>query len=419
MTPPASPSSEPVPPRVILLLVVATFGTAMAAIVPMSYSLAVRIEQLAPGRPDLLGVTLGLGAAATLVVAPVTGLLSDRTRSRWGRRRPYTVGGALVGVASVPLLALAPNVAVLAMAWMLGTAAWNTAAGSVANWQADHLAPRQRGRVAGITGLVMQVAPVVGIALVGIVPHSALFVFGIPAIGGLLCLAPFAVVVDDSDTRAHPREERLTVGRVLRSYAFSPRAFPDFTWNWCGRFLFFMGVMLTSSFTVVFYAQRLELAVSAVAGLLALSSGLSIVTASIGSLGGGWLSDRVGRRRPVVLAGALVFATGSALLAFAHDVPSLITGTLVTSLGVALFSAPAQALTLDVLPNRETEAGRYMAITMFSQKIPGAIAPLVAPMILGVGAAAGASNFALLYAVAACCAVAGGVVVCAGVRGTR
>ncbi len=56
----------------------------MAAIVPMAYSLAVRLEELAPGRPDLLGVLLGIGSAATLIVAPLTGVLSDRTRSRWG-----------------------------------------------------------------------------------------------------------------------------------------------------------------------------------------------------------------------------------------------------------------------------------------------------------------------------------------------
>lgn len=409
----------PVRGRIIALLILATFGTAMAAIVPMSFSLAVRIEQLAPGRSELLGLALGAGAAATLVVAPLSGQLSDRTRSRWGRRRPYTVVGALLGAATVPLLALAPSVPALIVAWTVATAAWNTASGSVANWQAEHLAPVQRGKVAGFTGLIMQVAPVVGIALVGLIPNSAFFVFGLPAGAALLLLVPFVLFADDPDSRDLVIRDRLTVGRLLRSYTFSPRAFPDFSWNWFGRFLFFIGIMLTASFTVVLYAQRLGLDVADVAGLLALSSGLSVATASVGALGGGWVSDRIGRRRPVIFAGAVGVALGATLLALAHDVVSLIAGTLVMSTGIALFSAPAQALTLDVLPNRATEAGRYMAITLFSQKIPGTLAPLAAPVILGIGTTAGTLNFTMLYLIAGGFALLGGAVVCFGVRGAR
>ncbi|MDF2993338.1 MAG: hypothetical protein K0S37_3852, partial [Microbacterium sp.] len=50
----------------IVLLVAATFGSGMAMIVPMAYSLAVRLDELAPGRTDLLGYLLGIGSAATL-----------------------------------------------------------------------------------------------------------------------------------------------------------------------------------------------------------------------------------------------------------------------------------------------------------------------------------------------------------------
>jgi MFS family permease len=410
-------SPEEVPWWRILLLVGATFGSGMAMIVPMVYSLAVRLDELAPGRADVLGYLLGIGSAATLVLAPLTGVLSDRTRSRWGRRRPYTVLGLVLGIAAAPIMAIAPNLPVLALGWMISTVGWGTAAGSIGNWQADRLPASQRGKVSGMTGLTMQVAPVVGILLVGAVPGQTLLIFLIPAIVAVVLVALFVVFASEADSRQARHPNRLTVGGLFTSYLFAPRDVPDFAWNWLGRFVFFLGLTLTTSFTVFFYAQRLDVPVADVAGVLALTSALSIGTATVGSLGGGWLSDRIRRRKPLVFGGAALFAVGTVVAAFAHDLAMLVTAALVTSVGVALFSAVGQALVLDVLPLRETQAGRYMAITLFAQKIPGALAPIAAPLLLAIGG--GTQNFTALYLVAAALAFAGGAVIALRVRGVR
>lgn len=410
-------SREAVPWWRILLLVGATFGSGMAMIVPMVYSLAVRLDELAPGRADVLGYILGIGSAATLVLAPLTGVLSDRTRSRWGRRRPYTVLGLVLGIAAAPIMAIAPNLPVLTLGWVISTVGWGTAAGSIGNWQADRLPASQRGKVSGMTGLTMQVAPVVGILLVGAVPGQTLLIFLIPAIVAVVLVALFVVFASEADSRQARHPHRLTVGGLFKSYVFSPRDVPDFAWNWLGRFVFFLGLTLTTSFTVFFYAQRLEVSVANVAGVLALTSALSIGTATVGSLGGGWLSDRMRRRKPLVFAGASLVAVGTVVAAFAHDLAMLVTAALVTSVGVALFSAVGQALVLDVLPHRETQAGRYMAITMLAQKIPGVLAPVAAPVLLAIGG--GTQNFTALYLVAASLAFVGGAVIALRVRGVR
>ena len=54
--------------------------------------------------PALAGLILGAVRLADMVVDPLMGVLSDRTRSRWGRRRPWMLGGALgSGIATVAL----------------------------------------------------------------------------------------------------------------------------------------------------------------------------------------------------------------------------------------------------------------------------------------------------------------------------
>ena len=147
----------------------------------------------------------------------------------------------------------------LTIGWTLSTVGWGTAAASLGNWQADRLPPHQRGRVSGLTGVTMQVAPVIGIILVGFFRDQVLVVFALPAAIGVVLVVAFLAVVRDPDSRGMVIERRLTVGGLLRSYGFDPRKAPDFAWNWLGRFIFFSGLTLTTSFTVFFVAQRLEL----------------------------------------------------------------------------------------------------------------------------------------------------------------
>ncbi|MDQ2699005.1 MAG: MFS transporter, partial [Actinomycetota bacterium] len=51
------------------------------------------------------GLVLGIGGIVAIVALPIAGSLSDRTRGRWGRRRPWAVGGSLLAAASLVALA--------------------------------------------------------------------------------------------------------------------------------------------------------------------------------------------------------------------------------------------------------------------------------------------------------------------------
>lgn len=92
------------------------------------------------------------GPAAGLLVQPVIGHLSDRTRGRWGRRRPYIFAGAML--AAIALFAM-PNAGALwtasLMLWLL-TASINIAMEPFRVLVADTLPEEQR-----TTGFAMQV----------------------------------------------------------------------------------------------------------------------------------------------------------------------------------------------------------------------------------------------------------------------
>lgn len=402
----------------IFWMVAANLGISMAFVAPLSYSLAVRIDELAPGREEVLGYVTGTAQVIYLVLSPLLGVWSDRTRSRLGRRRPFLIGGGLLGLVSLIAIAVAPNLLLVGACWILALLGWATASQAILNVQADRIPDEQRGRISGFTGLTGQIAPIIGIGIASAVTASTFLVFVLPGLVGAVLLTIFIVLGKEDDTRGAVHPTGVSVRTLLSSYVFNPRKYPDFGWNWLGRLVFFMGLYFNTSFSTFFYAQRLNLPVREVAGTAAIIGVVGIVAAALGAIGGGYLSDKLRRRRLFALIGAFFFVVGAIVEAFAHSFPVLMVGSILMQLAIAFFGAVDQAIVLAVLPSKE-EAGRYMAVVSFAHKLPSAIAPLIAPFIIAIGASGAVKNYTLLYLMGAALALVGGLVVFTRVKSVR
>ncbi len=396
--------------RYIWFMVLAQFGVFMAFITPIAISLAIRVEQITPGHAEYLGYITGSGALFVMLTAPFMGVWSDRTRTRIGRRRPFMIGGMVVGVISLVWMAEAPSVILLGVGWVLAQWGWGTVLSNLQISTADRLPESQRGKVGGLTGFATQIAPVFGVILAQFFTGDALLLFLVPGAVGVILVTLFVTLVHEDDSRSLPREH-LTVRRLLGKYVYNPRRFPDFSWNWLGRFLFYFGLTLNTTFTAFFFAERIGVTVDKVAVVIAALGGIGVLATTAGAIGGGFLSDRLRRRKVFLLAGGAIMAAGMSLMALSTSLPLLITGSLVVSMGIGLFAAVDQALLLDVLPEKETDAGRFMGITGFATSIPQSVAPLLASGILLIGVSGTAKNYTLLYLIAAALVLLGGLVI--------
>ncbi|MEB8341423.1 MFS transporter [Streptomyces endophyticus] len=422
--PPAGPTIEApelrkVSAGYIAWMAVGNFGASLALMVPLSYSLAVRVSELVPGREELLGYVTGSAQFVYLVLSPLIGLCSDRTRSRLGRRTPFMLLGAVLGIVSLLGIAVAPSVLLVGLAWVVGMVGWSTAGQAIQNVQADRVPEEQRGRVAALTSVSQQIAPVVGIGVAYAVASSTLLVFLVPGLVGAALLVLFPVFRPEGDSRALVHTtSALTVRSLIASYGFSPRKYPDFGWNWLGRFIFFMGLYFNTTFGTFFYAQRLDLPVKEVAGVVASIGVIGVLAATGGAIAGGFLSDKLGRRKLFTFIGATIFVAGACTEAFAHSMPQLIVGAVLMQLAIAVFAAVDQAIVFAILPDR-AQAGRYLAVVAFAQKIPSALAPLIAPLVITIGASGGEKNYTLLYLTGAVFAFAGGLIIFTKVKSVR
>lgn len=413
-----SPDPEPAPARYIWLLIFAVFGVFMAFVTPLGISLAIRIDQLAAGHAEYLGYITGAGGAAALVTTAAVGMLSDRTRSRLGRRRPWLIAGTVLGLVSLLVMAQAPSIPVLGLGWVLAQMGWGSVFSLLLTSQADRLSEAQRGKVAGLSGVVQQLAPVMGVLLAGSVAGDNLLLFLLPSAAAIVAMTLFILFISEPDSRTHVTEP-LTGSTIARTFLFNPRQHPDFAWNWLGRFLFNFGLTFATTFTAFLFAERMDLGVDEVAGTMASVAGVGILMAMLGAMGGGFLSDKLRRRKVFIMTGAIVFAVAVTIQALAPTVALLLVGAVLVNLGLGIFSAVDQALVLDVLPAKETEAGRFTAINGFSTSIAQSTAPIIAPALLAVGAAGADKNYTLLYLVAAAITVIGGLIVVTRVKSVR
>ncbi|MGN6762640.1 MAG: MFS transporter [Leifsonia sp.] len=404
----------------IALLTFAVFGAYIALVTPIAISLALKVEQLAPGHDEYLGYITGIGAVAPLVAAPIIGILSDRTRSRLGRRRPYIIAGLIGGMLSLAILAYAPNIIVLGAAWVLAQLSWGAAVLSgLTNSQADKLPEEQRGRVSGLVGLVQNLGPVVGAGIASSLIGQNLLVFMVPGVIALVFIVLFLIFVKDDPNPALVNADRLTIGGFFRNLVFKPAEHVDFAWNSLGRVIFNLGLAFSTTFTTFFFASRLGVKVSEIGGTIVVLALGGVVLGSLGALGGGWLSDKLRRRRSLVMAAAIVFTGGVLIMAFGSGLPVLLAGSLLTTLGVGMFASVDQAIVFDILPERDTNAGRFLGINNYATLLPQAVGPVIASGLLVIGATGVDKNYTLLFLVAAGCTLVGGLIILTRVRGTR
>ena len=407
---PPPPDLPKVNARYIWFMVLAQFGVFMAFITPLAISLTIQVNTLTPGHPEYLGFITGAGALFVMLTAPFMGIWSDRTRTRYGRRRPFMVGGVIVGVVSLLIMATAPNVIVLGLGWIIAQWGWGTTLSNLQISTADRLPESQRGKVAGLSSFATQIAPVFGVVIAQFFTADPVLLFLIPGAVGVLFVGLFVTLVHEADSRDLPKD-RITVLQVLAKYLYNPRKYPDFSWNWLGRFFFFTGITLSTTYTAFFFAHRLQISIEEVAGVIALLSLAGILAVTAGALCGGFLSDRLRRRRLFVLLGGLIMAAGTLMQAFAPDFTLLAAGSIIASTGLGLFAAVDQALILDVLPERTTDAGRFMGITGFATSIPQSLAPLAASGIILIGVTGDDRNYTLLFVIAGVVTVAAGAVI--------
>lgn len=418
----ASPVTEPrgFAPNYAL----ATFGVFFAILPPTLGGLSIKLQQLVgiDHAAQALGLMMGAGLFFGPLAQPIIGRLSDHTTSRFGMRRPWLIAGALGFGAALTLVGLVSNLTALLVLWCVAQVSSNVVQGTLHATVADSVPKARLGVVAGLGGAAVPVAMLLSaLSLNSFHTNEARLI--VPAlIGTALCLF-FAFTLKDKVSRGGAAP--LNLKALASSFWFNPVVYRDFGLAWLTKALIIFGFASISAFLTLFLASAFAMDVEAQLQFNLYATICSVAMMALGSAGGGWLSDKLGRRRVFVMAAGVLIGVGVAILAAApyagQDAGLILVliAELFVGFGFGLFLSVDAALCIAVLPDPETKA-KDLGVLNLANSVPGTLAPVLAGGLVipfGNQFAAGA-GYSLWFAIAAAIAVIGGLLVLQ-IRGVR
>jgi len=325
-----------------------------------------------------LGAMTFAGLMLALVVQPVAGGLSDRTRSRWGRRRPWMLGGTAASLVCLALMAPSNALWQVAVGYILLQVASNAAHGPAQGLIPDLVDPGRRGLASGMKNLfdmggLVVTSLVAGQLMAGDNPTP---VFGIIAAVLVVCAAITILTTRESPSDGASAPERTPI---------SPRAdlaeHPVYARFLVGRWLVLLGIYVVQSFAFYYVRDWLGIAdAAAVTGNLMATIGVALTLLVFPA---GWLSDRIGRWKLNLVASAIA-AVGIFLLVFVRSVPAVYAMGAIIGMSTGIFLSVNWALATDLIP--PAEGGKYLGYTNFATAGAGALSRLGGPIIDGINA---------------------------------
>ncbi len=363
------------------------FGLAMTALWSSLHSiiLPLRIADFVPAgrQATYLGLLTVTGLILAIVTQPIAGAMSDRSSSRWGRRRPYILIGATLTLSFLPGISLAGSLAVLFAIYYLLQISANTALGPYLTLFPDLVPEGKRGLASGVKGLLEIAGAGAAIYLIGQLMGNyslgegswwlwlSLGILGAIFLGTMLATV-FLV-------REPPRAggPKLPLVSILRkTFRIDLEANPDFIRFVLCRLFFIIPLTAFQAFGLYFFRDYLGVAnPSAVMGKFILWSSLCMLGMVYPA---GHLSDRFGRRLIGLISG-LIGALGIGLLFFFRSDQFILTSAILMGIGFSGLMSTNWALAVDVVP--KDEAGKYIGLTNLASAGGSALARLKGPMI--------------------------------------
>ncbi|KQO62415.1 MFS transporter [Curtobacterium sp. Leaf261] len=335
-----------------------------------------------------LAIVTTVAFLANVFAQPIAGALSDATRSRFGRRTPWMVGGALVAAGFLVGLPLAGSVVTIAIIWLVVQLGLNALQAAATALVPDRFPPARRGGVSGLIGLGITVGNAAGAIIAGSSAGSGSLPYIVLAALVVVVIVVFVVVNPEQSSRGDAVLPRQSLGQFLRGFWVDPRKHPDFAWAFAARFLMVIGFYGAQTFGLYILRDYIGLSDAASNAFAARIGVVLLIGVLLSALTSGMLSDRLGRRKPFIIWASVVMAIGLAVpLAFPTT-----TGVLVYSfllgLGFGAYISIDLALMTEVLPasmaSGASSAGRDLAILGLATTLPQALSPSIAAGLVSV-----------------------------------
>ena len=345
--------------------------------------------------PGTEGAALAFIALVTFVfsvaVQPTVGSISDYTTSRWGRRKPYIVFGALLDVVFLIGIATANTLLAITAFVTLLQFSTNTARGAFQGYVPDLVPERQAGLASAMVGLMQVFGNVLGFALAAIALSEGNVGLAVGAIAVVELVTMLSVVLRvPKGPPAKPREGRSWFQIAAETWGTDILKERSYVWLLVSRLFILMGGASLVNFVLFYLPRSLGIAESDVDAAILQLLAAATLAALFSIIPASRLSDRIGRK-PVIWGCTAFGMVGLVMVALAPNLTVATIGAALLGSSQGTFLSVDWALMTDIIP--KAASGRYMGlsnvVTASSTTIAVAVGGLTMDAVgksLGIGA---------------------------------
>lgn len=325
-----------------------------------------------------------VSSVLTMLIQPIAGILSDRTRSSWGRRAPWIVAGAVIGAGLLFAMRFSPTIGILLITYSAAMLGVNLASGPLNATVADRVPAKQRGSMSALAGFSTLIGGAIGSIVAGALFASiGLDVYYPFAVAVIVFSVLFVLLAKDRSSRDLELAP-MTVKEFLVSFTVALRD-RDFRWLWIAKVALLFGGGVSGAFGVYMLQSYIRPGLSAAeaAQISPFLAMVGIPGTVIALLVAGWWSDKVGRRKPFVIGATFLIAGSMFIPLLSPTLPALFIQGVVAGLGVGTFLTVDQAMFIDLLPDKDA-AARDLGVSTLGGNLGQALGPLLAGVVVAV-----------------------------------
>lgn len=356
-------------------------------------------------KTTLLSLVVLLGAVPGLVGNLLGGALSDRTTSRFGRRRPWVLLSALVIAVGMLVLALAPNFSVLVIGYIILIFSVSFSQSALVALVPDQVPVGQRAFSGAFFGFSLPLGVVIGIAVIATIFHGTPTTYYVLTAVMLVATIIFVIFMSDPPLPKGSMPP-LDFGKFLAGFVV-PFKRGDFSLVFLGRIFVTFGYYVVNIFLIFYLQDKLgvtdQTQVTALAGIFQLILTICVIASTI--ISGRW-SDRVQRRKPFVIGSGILMAISLVMLGLVPQLPVVMVAGAIMGLGFGVFLANDLALQTQVLASRR-DSGKDLGIFTVGGLLPQVLVPVVIGGLLAVLS----KDYLVAFAVSAVVVVVGSLVI--------
>ena len=354
-----------------------------------------------------LGFVVAVGGFNSVVIPPVAGYVSDRTVTKYGRRKPYILVGTVCCSLLILLLPACKSIGAFALVWFCLQTSSNFGSSAFLGLLPDVVPPEELGNVSGILAACTAFGQLVGAGIgSGLKTIGLLNVYVALAVVHVVFMLITVVAVKEDipmSDNGKPDELRGNFGKVgdmnyeedqgccskVTSFALDvirPFKSNDFRWVYITRWLIQMGIYSVQEYIQYFVKDviypneigKSNMTVTTMTSLL-----LCIIVIGGGSCGFvcGILSDKYDKRKIFVYFSGVFISFATIMLMYATSLTACAIGAFVFGVGFGSFAAVDMAMVVEALPSEE-KAATDMGVWHTSLTLPQMIATPIAGGVL-------------------------------------